>query len=459
MNVVFSIGLDKIKESGVSYLKHSQALITTSYLKNNRYEILFLEEVCDKTFIYKAFDSENNHFVTIKEFFPRDALGLQEELYFLRNPMTLAMEIRNTNEYKVNKVKDLVAGFIEEARYLEKISYGDPVLRIIDSFEENQTGYIVSNYNEWPSLQNFIDSDYIFTEEEVEWLFKEIVNHMMRYHKRQIVHRGINPRNIYIKPDELVIDSIGACDYMQDIKILDADSYKCKYYGPEIKMHSGAIGTWTDMFAIGKVMIDIISNMTSTNDYFSGLEELSSKNKDLYKTLISEMVTFNYRSRIENVMILKKRISHVYLMDNSFKTPKLMIAAIAMISFVSSLLFVWQYNNDTMMADDYIILEDEQVPLGAVNIEEDVCTFLISHLAIKEGQPVLLKWINQVPIKISHLEVIDQRANLLSIDLAGDQKEVDLSHYELLVGKYDVRLYYHYENEIKMIQMRLEILE
>ncbi len=452
-------GLEEVKARSVKHLKHQEALPTTTHLNDGRYEIIFLEEICERAFVYKAFDTKEDRFVSIKEYFPRDALGFQEELYFVRDLDNLSIILQDENDYKLRQYRELIDGFIEEASYLEKISYGDPVLRIVDAFEDYNTAYIVSNYNQWPSLQDFLNSDYEFSNDELDWVSNQLIDIVLRFHKRLIVHRNINPKNIYIKPGELVLDSIGACDFLQDIKIYDADNYHSKYYAPEIMMHDGVIGTWTDVYAIGKVIIDMISTRSIKGDYLDGLESLFSKQKEVYKDLIQKSIVFDYKNRLPNAVAMKKELMYESIEAKTFKTPKSMIAAIAMISFISCMLLVLTYNNDTMMAGNYVIIEEEDVPLGSVTIENKACYFVISKLDVAHGTPVILRWFVSGKADISHITLTDTKSNILNVDLEESQSDVDLTEYQLNLGVYQVKLYYKIEDQILLETMELKIIE
>lgn len=451
--------LEIIKSSSVQRLRHVDALPTTTHLNDDRYEILFLEEVCERAFVYKAYDQVEDRFVSIKEFYPRDALGIQEELYFVRNLETLRVELKESNTFKIKQYELMLEGFIEEATYMEKISYGDPVLRIIDSFKDFNTAYIVTNYNQWPSLYEIIESGHDFTGDELDWISTSIIDILMRFHKRMIVHRNINPKTIYIKPGELILDSIGACDFLQDIKIIDADQYRSNYLGPEVMMHDGEIGTWTDIYAFGKVLIDIVSTMANNEDYFDGLETLDEKQGKTYQSLIQSCIMFDYSKRIQNATVVKKQLMYDLDIDRSFKTPKSMIAAIAMISFISCMMLVLTYNNDTMVANEYIIIEEEEVPLGSVTIEQEVCYFVLTNIQVQQGSDLILRWFVSGAADVSHMIIRDNFSNELTIDLEKDQNEVELTAYALNKGWYTVDLYYEIDDEIRVTTMELKILE
>jgi len=176
--------LESIKLQNKITLSHPDALPEDTVLQDGRYCVISVEEICDRAFVYKAFDTIKNRFVSIKEFFPKDAFGMQEELYFTRDYETKRLELKAPNDYKAKQFQKLIAGFIEEARYLEKISYGDPVLRILNAFEDLNTAYIVSNYNQWPSLQDMFDSKFRFSSEDLNWVASELMDSISRFHKR-----------------------------------------------------------------------------------------------------------------------------------------------------------------------------------------------------------------------------------------------------------------------------------
>jgi len=463
MEVVKELGmfalqcLEDIKTKSSEHIKHSEALPPTALL-NNRYEILYLETVCERAFVYKAIDLKRDTFVSIKEFFTRDAMGYDEQLYLVRDLETLRVRLMDETPFKVKQYQKMIENFIEEATYFEKVSQGNPVLKIIDTFYDYNTAFIVTNYNKWPSLQDFIDSKYQFDSEELDWISKEIIDIVSRFHKREIIHRNINPKNIYIKPDELLIDSMGICDYLRDMKIFDADSYECKYYAPEIIMHNGTIGIWTDVYAIGKVIIDIIMTMHENGDYFEGLNMLSNEHKEVYSKMAYNAVQFDHNKRMQSAIEMKKALSFDEELSGYFRTPKMVIAMIAMISFLSCTILVWQYNNDTMLADTYMIIEEENVPLGPVIIEDKPCYFLLDHLVMTDTS-LDIRWLKKDDVIISHLEIINSNKEILTVDLLESQVSINISSFDLPEDKYLVKLYYKMSEELFSEVMQLEIKE
>lgn len=449
-------GLEAVKAQNRKSIKHPDALPADTMLHDNRYSIISIEDICDRAFLYKAYDTVKDRYVSIKEFFPKDAFGIQEELYFVRNLDTHCLELKAPNNYKNKQFQNLIDGFVEEAKYLEKISYGDPVLRILDAFEDYGTAYIVSNYNQWPSLQDFIDIKYRFSGDELEWIANELIDSIMRFHKRKIIHRNIHPKNIYLKPGQLIVDSIGTCDFLQDIKLYDSDNYHGKYHAPEVMIPDGVIGTWTDVYAIGKVLIDIITMMTDSEDYFIGLETLSEPRRDKFQIMIKHAIAFNHNDRLKDAILLKKELMYDKEIERTFKTPRSMIAVIAMISFLSCALLIWQYQNDTMMADNYYI-PDEEVPLGSVSLEKKECYFITNDFKVFDsGEEQLMTWFASGRVSISHLEILSDGKRIGIIDLSDKDMEKSL---DLDPGIYQINLFYKLNEEVLLEIIHIEILE
>lgn len=449
--------LERIKSESLKDLNHSDSLPIGSQLFNGKYEIIDLEEICDRAFIYRAYDMHKECIVTIKEYYPRVAIGFEEQLYLVRNLESLSLEIKDVNDYKLKQYRQLIDGFIEEAGYLKKASYRDPILKILETFEDCNTAYIVSRYNKWPCLQDLIDSKYRFNRHELDWIANGIIHVVSRFHKRRIIHRNINPKTIFVKPDELVLDTNGYCDLLQDIKAYEPDDYKCHYYAPEIMMPNGEIGTWTDVYAIGKVLIDIIISMTDEEDYFAGLKTLSEEQKECYSKATYNAIQFNYLNRMKTAAEFKKCLMY----DNDerpFQTPRTMIAMIATIAFVGCILFIWQYQNDMLYADDYMIIEEEEVPLGAVRLEEDRCYFLLKHLK-SQSSDVILRWWKGENVSISHIELVNSKKSILTIDLDESELTLNLDDYELPYDIYSVHLYYEWEEQVFVDTMILTIEE
>lgn len=440
-------------------LEHPEALFSGRILNNDQYEIVKLEEITERAFVYKAIELSSGEFVSIKEFFPREAIGIQEQLYLTRNYDTGGINILEPSKEKILQFKNMIERFIEEAQYLEKISYGDPILRIVDSFKDYGTAYIVTNYNCWPSLHDLLLKDYIFTSEELEWISRQLIDIVIRFHRRGIVHRNVNPKNIYITPDEIIIDSLGTSDFIQDIKMYDIDAYDNKYYAPEVMMHSGMIGTWSDVYAIGKVLIDMISHMTTSGDYFDGLNTLDEKMKARYSEIIKGAIHFKSADRTQDAMCIKKILFVAKEENRVYKTPRSMIAMIALISFVSCMLVIWQYNNDTLLSNNDYVFQEIDTPLGLPNAKRDIYFITEEMVKFEPQTQAVITWFKRGSVEMKTVKVKGIASDKeYEFNLEAEVTSFDLNTLDLSSGIYYLILSYQ-SDQLDSIMIEFEILE
>lgn len=445
---MFSLqALRAIKSKNQKHLENVNALPVFTKLNEGTYEIQELIEVSDRGFTYKGVDTSNNH-VQIKEFFPREALGLQEQLYFERDFENQCILLKDSNRLKKKQFNTLVEGFVEEARYLEKISYGDSAFRIVDVFEDKGTAYIVSNYNEWPSLQDFFDVEYPFTSAELDWVVLNMIRIVERFHRRGIVHRNITPKTIYVKSNEVIINSLGTNDFLQEIKIYDSNSYQKTYFAPEIVMHNGLIGTWTDVYALGKIIINMIEMTTPEQDYIKGLDTLPLERRIIYKDVLQSCIAFESESRIKDAMALKSILFKPE--SKSHTTSKMMVAAIALIAFVSSVMVLWQYETVTLLSDNEMIIEEEDIPMGPVdvNIKNEFYFITKSDAIFHMGKDANVEWFNTDKCLIDKITVegIDNDVDV-DMDLNQAAHKFNINIFMLDEGKYSLSIHYSIDGE------------
>lgn len=446
---MFSLqALRAIKSKNLKHFENVNALPVSTTLDDGIYEVQKLMEVSERGFVYQATDP-SGRYVQIKEFFPREALGLQEQLYFERDFENHFIVLKDSNKFKMNQFKTLVDGFVEEAKYLEKISYGDKAFRILDVFEDKGTAYVVSNYNEWPSLQDFLDTNYQFSQAEIDWIAFNMIGIVERFHRRNIVHRNVTPRTIYIKTNEVIINSLGTNDFLQEIKIYDTNSYHKAYFAPEVVMHNGSIGTWTDVYAIGKIIINMIETLTPSKEYIKGLEEMDLERRIIYKDVLHASISFETELRLKDAMALKKLLFKSEDQKNS--TSKMMIAAIALIAFISSVMVLWQYETVTLLADNEYIIEEEEVPMGDVdvNIRNEFNFITKNDTVYHQEKEALVQWFRSGKCLIERLEVkgLDNDADFEMI-LDEDDQNFNLNIFMLDEGSYRLTIFYEVNDEL-----------
>ena len=148
--------------------------------------------------------------------------------------------------------------FLEEGRALAQISHPS-VVHVLNFMHANDTVYLVMNYLEGASLQQFImtavslHQPKVFRESTIRSLFDEILRGLRVVHQHTMLHLDIKPANIFItENDRAVLIDFGAARNVlhNDGKYLQP-MFTPGFSGPEMQQKGKAIGPWTDIYAIG----------------------------------------------------------------------------------------------------------------------------------------------------------------------------------------------------------------
>ena len=144
--------------------------------------------------VYLAQDAEGQQ-VAIKEYLPSSLVS--------RAPGQLLPQV--TPE-KLSLYRLGLKSFFEEGRALAQISHPS-VVSVLNFFRENETVYMVMNYLEGASLQEFIitardlKQQKVFRESTIRSLFDEILRGLRIVHQHKMLHLDIKPANIFITDD------------------------------------------------------------------------------------------------------------------------------------------------------------------------------------------------------------------------------------------------------------------
>jgi serine/threonine protein kinase len=148
--------------------------------------------------------------------------------------------------------------FFEEGRALAQIVHPS-VVNVLNFFLENDTVYLVMNYLQGASLQQFIVTSAslnhakVFRESTIRSLFDEVLRGLRVVHQHKMLHLDIKPGNIFITDNDraVLIDFGAARDVLhQDGKFLQP-MFTPGFSAPEMYSRGKAIGPWTDIYAIG----------------------------------------------------------------------------------------------------------------------------------------------------------------------------------------------------------------
>lgn len=199
--------------------------------------------------VYLALDSENQQ-IAIKEYLPASlATRAPGELLPHVLPDKLSL-------YRLG-----LKSFFEEGRALAQISHGS-VVSVLNFFRENETVYMVMNYLEGGTLQDFIitardmKKEKVFRESTIRSLFDEILRGLRIVHQHKMLHLDIKPANIFITDDNraVMIDFGAAREVLSKEGNFIRPMYTPGFAAPEMYRRDSSMGPWTDIYAIGACM-------------------------------------------------------------------------------------------------------------------------------------------------------------------------------------------------------------
>lgn len=183
-------GVTEVIESTTEAICDRSALPDGTALENGRYEIRTTLGNGGFGITYKAWDYRLRRYVAIKEFFPdgfayRDA-GQSREVRCIQDAQT----------FQHGKHR-----FQKEAQLLAKLDFSH-IVRVHDSFEENNTVYIVMEYINGETLNRYVRRTGPIAASYLRELFLPLLRDLDAIHRTGLIHRDISPDNIMVTAED-----------------------------------------------------------------------------------------------------------------------------------------------------------------------------------------------------------------------------------------------------------------
>jgi serine/threonine protein kinase len=192
---------------------------------------------------YLAWDTTLNIKLAIKEYLPQQ------------------MATRSAGQNTVTVYKSSLAAefrygrdkFLEEARTLARFNEHPNIVTVRDYFEANGTAYLVMNYHEGITLQNYLVSKGgVIPVDQALSIFMPVLDALKEVHNAGILHRDISPDNLLIeKTGRVILIDFGAARQAMGEKSKSLSVImKAGYSPPEQYQSRGKQGTWTDIYSV-----------------------------------------------------------------------------------------------------------------------------------------------------------------------------------------------------------------
>lgn len=199
---------------------------------------------------YLGFDLWLQKKVAIKEYLPA-ALAARD--FSTANIIPIKKQ-----EVAFNQGLDL---FINEARHLAKFDHPN-IVRVINFFQENQTGYMVMEYLDGDSPLDILNqAGGKLSETQMLAIVFPLLDALTEIHAHSIFHRDISVQNVRIlKTGEPVLIDFGAARHVVGEGSHSLDLVLKHGYSPlEQYSGKGKIGAWTDIYACGALMYLLVT--------------------------------------------------------------------------------------------------------------------------------------------------------------------------------------------------------
>ena len=192
--------------------------------------------------------------VAIKEYLPAAlATRLPGELVPLVMPDKLSL-------YRLG-----LKSFFEEGRSLAQISHPS-VVSVLNFFRQNQTVYLVMNYLQGATLQDYImagrqvKTGLAFSESTIRSVFGEVLEGLRTVHHHQMLHLDIKPANLFITDDDraILIDFGAAREVLNKDAEFSKPMYTPGFAAPEMYRRDAHVGVWTDLYAVGACLYSMM---------------------------------------------------------------------------------------------------------------------------------------------------------------------------------------------------------
>ena len=262
--------------------------------------------------VYLAVDKEGQQ-VAIKEYLP-SALTVRDQ----------GELVPHVAPEKLSLYRLGLKSFFEEGRSLAQISHPS-VVSVLNFFRQNETVYMVMNYLEGATLQDFIvtardlKKQKVFRESTIRSLFDEILRGLRIVHQHKMLHLDLKPANIMITDDNraVMLDFGAAREVLNKEGNFTRPMYTPGFAAPEMYRRDSTMGPWTDIYAIGACIYSCMQGYPP-NDAPQRLEKdrlaLSlTRLRGVYSDNLIEVVewcmSLDPLSRPQSVFALQKELS------------------------------------------------------------------------------------------------------------------------------------------------------
>ncbi len=295
-------------------------MLPVGHILNKRYKIQ--KHIASGGFgnTYAAENLFDNSVVAVKEFFMK---GINE---YDQNFMVFVKDKDSEELFYGQRNK-----FIREAQTLACLN-NSHIVRVFDSFNENNTAYYVMEFLKGDTLAQIIENNKMPIEEHAATnLLVQALDALMEIHKKNIIHLDIKPANIIVDQKGTVkIIDFGASK-MRSTSTETIATYTPAYAPIELQQQQlEQLGPWTDIYSLGATFYFLLmakkpplaADIINLKDKaFVFNNNISDRAKKLIKWMMQPAIANRPKNVIQIFDFLENGIMPDYAADNTI-TPQ-----------------------------------------------------------------------------------------------------------------------------------------
>ncbi len=200
---------------------------------------------------YLAWDFVLQQKVAVKEYLPSE----------FATRMLGQTQVTAYGGKKEEQFCDGMVRFVEEAKRLAKFQSEDGIVRVYDSFTENNTAYIIMEFLDGETLTSYLDRTGPVSIDDAVTMLTPVLRSLEVVHQEGIIHRDIAPDNIFLTKDGRVkLIDFGAARYATTSHSRSLTVIVKPGYSPEEQYRSrGNQGPHTDVYAMSAVLYRMVT--------------------------------------------------------------------------------------------------------------------------------------------------------------------------------------------------------
>jgi len=244
---------------------------------------------------YIGWDALLEQKVAIKEYLPSE--------FATRVPGNSQITVYSGDKYEQFSIG--LTRFIDEAQRLAKFHQEEGVVRIFDSFEDNNTAYIIMEYLQGETLAQYLKRETKMPADKAIAILMPVIKSLQMVNARGILHRDIAPDNIFLTSDgNIKLIDFGAARFATTSHSRSLTVIIKPGYSPEEQYRSrGDQGAHTDVYAIGATLYRMVTGQAPP-DAMERRAFFEGKQKDILKPIrkFTNEITDNQETAILNAL-------------------------------------------------------------------------------------------------------------------------------------------------------------